>query len=106
MTNMEAKFTFAEAVWGHPMDWPPVWERRPRWWNFRAKREEAEVVRMFGQISESGRLAFWEELRKGQSVYEDAGGYLIRCYRAAFGLPVDEPYTYHSAFKDALAVRK
>lgn len=31
--------------------------------------------------------AFNEERRKGQSIYEDAGGFVMRCMRRLFGLP-------------------
>lgn len=35
--------------------------------------------------------AFDDELRRGQSIFEDAGGYMLRCIRRLFGLPqVDE----------------
>lgn len=43
--------------------------------------------------------AFRAELAKGQGIYEDAGGYLMRCYRRLFGLPeIDrEVITYQRA---------
>lgn len=45
--------------------------------------------------------AFHEEMRKGQSIYEDAGGYFLRGLRRLFGLPqIDEEIiTYRRAAK-------
>jgi hypothetical protein len=42
--------------------------------------------------------AFHAELRKGQDVYEDAGGYFMRAIRALFGIaPPDPVLTYQNA---------
>jgi hypothetical protein len=43
--------------------------------------------------------AFDEEMRKGQGVYEDAGGYIMRGIRRLFGLPEKdrEIVTYQKA---------
>jgi hypothetical protein len=43
--------------------------------------------------------AFNAEMRKGQSVYEDAGGYIMRGLRRLFGMPEkrDEIVTYQQA---------
>lgn len=43
--------------------------------------------------------AFTDERRKGQSIYEDAGGYLMRCLRRLFGLPTpdEEVISYQRA---------
>lgn len=45
--------------------------------------------------------AMQEELRRGQSVYEDAGGFFMRAYRRLFGLPNDgrEVLSYRAAVK-------
>jgi hypothetical protein len=42
--------------------------------------------------------AFHAELKRGQGVYEDAGGYFIRALKRLFGLPPqDEVLTYQRA---------
>lgn len=42
--------------------------------------------------------AFNDELHKGQGIYEDAGGYFIRCIKALFGVqPRDPVVTYREA---------
>lgn len=43
--------------------------------------------------------AFERELRRGQDIYEDAGGFLMRAFRRLFGLPssVDKVMTYQQA---------
>lgn len=84
----------------------PVLRQTPaRWWQWKELRYEwrlDEALEAFGlpRITQEMRDAYWREVRKGQSVYEDAGGYLWRCWRAAFGLPVEEPYTYKQAIAD------
>lgn len=51
--------------------------------------------------------AFFVELRKGQGVYEDGGGYFIRAIKRLFGLkPVDDVLTYKEAAKKLLHVYK
>lgn len=56
--------------------------------------------RVFGDFD---RDAFWRE--PGQSVFEDAGGAMLRRYRAMIGLPTEEPYTYRQAVHDILATK-
>lgn len=47
--------------------------------------------------------AFENEFRRGQSVYEDAGGFFLRAFRRLFGLPPrDEVVTYQQAARAAL----
>jgi hypothetical protein len=45
--------------------------------------------------------AFNAEKRKGQGIYEDAGGYLMRCFRRLFGLPEqdEEVISYQKALR-------
>ncbi len=87
------------------MWWPTPPRVKPRWWHFKAKRLETDLSKVFGQISDEQRDAYWREIRKGQSVYEDAGGFVMRAYRAMAGLPVEEPYTYPAAIHDLLEGR-
>jgi hypothetical protein len=96
----------AEAEFGHPMHWPCPPMTMPRWYEFSKKRRLREVERWFGPLCQEDLDAFQTENRKGQSVYEDAGGYALRCYRALVALHTDEPYTYEQAFDAALASRE
>lgn len=94
----------ANERWGeHPMEWPLPPHSRPRWWQFRTRRTLADLEAVFGHLDNAALRRWWVELRKGQSVYEDAGGYLLRCYEAMAGREVEEPYTYEDA---ATAIRK
>ncbi len=43
------------------------------------------------------------ELEKGQSVYEDAGGYFIRAIKSLFGIKTDPVKTYQEAAREMLA---
>lgn len=49
--------------------------------------------------------AYQSELRKGQSIYEDAGGYFLRAIRRLFGLPEkdEEVITYQRAASALIA---
>lgn len=88
----------AAARWGwHPAHWYVPTRNPPRWWQFSARRYDREIREVFGDFD---RDAFWNE--PGQSVYEDAGGAMLRHYKAMLGLPVDEPYTYSEAVSDIL----
>lgn len=94
----------APSVWGpHPMGWPVPPRSRPHWWQFAAKRNLDKLEYVFGRLSNNQLRTFWTESAKGQSVYEDAGGYMIRCYAAMIGEPVEPPYTYAQAASDLLA---
>ena len=45
---------------------------------------------------------FYAELHKGQSVYEDAGGYILRAIMALFGKKADPVVSYRNAAKALL----
>ena len=96
----EALLTSAELALGHPMNWPVPPRTLPRWFELAKKRALREAEAWFGSLSQDDLDAFWAESAKGQSVYEDAGGYRLRCYRALLALSVEEPYTYKQAIAD------
>ena len=52
--------------------------------------------------------AFHAELRKGQSIYEDAGGFMLRAIRRLFGLTHDrdEVVTYKEAVRAMVEAAK
>lgn len=87
----------------HPMGWPVPPRVLPKWFQPSRSKRYRYVQRWFGPLSQEDLDAFWGESAKGQSVYEDAGGYMLRCYRAMLALPTDEPYTYAQAIADLSA---
>lgn len=53
--------------------------------------------------------AFHEDMARGQSIYEDAGGFMLRCIRRLFGLPPlpdREVVTYQEAARAMLRARE
>lgn len=79
-------------------------------WRFTAKcfsvpnQADLEQEALEGAIERMGWPeihAFQDEMRKGQSIFEDAGSYMMRCIRRLFGLPqIDEEIiTYQRAAK-------
>ena len=95
----------ADMTWGpHPLDWLPPLKRPPRWWQTWLKWHETEfnlVFGMFCDIDQEARDAFYAEQARGQSAYEDAGGFRQRCYRAMLGLPVDAVISMETAIRMA-----
>lgn len=81
----------AEKIYGHPMNWPKPSRRPPTWWekiwNGKWREEEFRLADFFGEITQDMRDRFFAE--PGQSPYEDAGGAMLRRYRAMLGLPVE-----------------
>ncbi|MCB1470476.1 MAG: hypothetical protein KDK08_25745 [Rhizobiaceae bacterium] len=100
--SKEARLARAKDLYGHPMNWPRFHEVRPRWWQLEMQRADRRAEAFFGKITEEQRSAFFTELRKGQSIYEDSGEFMLRCYRAMLGLPITEPYTLDQALEDLL----
>lgn len=99
-------FTLAEITWGfHPIYWPRPPLKMPRWWQFRIKDRLRDLEDVFGPLDQAALDRYHAEARKGQSVYEDVGGYILRCYQAMAGEVVDEPYRYSDAIID-LAERR
>ena len=96
MTALAAlKFRMASKKWGdHPASWPRPPREMPRWWQFRVKRRLRGLESVFGPIDAAALDRYWQEVRKGQSIYEDAGGAMLRCYAAMIGERVDWPYPY------------
>lgn len=84
--------------------WPTISRRAPRWWEIRCKKHERRInqaLKMAGlaPLTEAGRKSYWQQIRVGQGVYEDAGSYLWRAWSAALGLPYSEPcLTYKGLF--------
>lgn len=94
----------AELTWGpHPFSWPCPPEKRPRWWQRKAVQRLRELEAVFGHLDDNALQRYWQEARKGQSVYEDAGGYMIRCYEAMIGKQTDEPTPYDSYLANILS---
>jgi hypothetical protein len=86
-------------------DYPCLPRKMPHWWQFKAQRQMKKLDMAFAlfdlsPVTQEMCDRFWAESSKGQSVYEDAGGYFMRCWHAAFGLATDDPYTYTRAISD------
>lgn len=97
------RLDLAAETWGaHPWGWPRPPATRPPWLAFRARRNLAAMERVFGPLDAAALARFHTQARTGQSAYEDCGGYLMRCYRAMLGLPVEPPYTYTQAVADLM----
>lgn len=67
----------------------PVFREEPRWWQFRdrwADRRLRSLLRSahLPDLTPEGRQRFHEQVREGQG-YDDANGYHLRCWQAAFG---------------------
>jgi hypothetical protein len=88
----------AEATWGeHPYHWPRPPRKRPHWWQRQSVKRLRELEEIFGHLDDESLERYYIEVRKGQSVYEDAGGYLMRCYRTMCAEDVDEPISLETA---------
>lgn len=78
-------FDIAAASWGaHPSDWPTPPREMPRWWHFQARMVLEDLEEVFGDLTQDNLDAFWAEIREGQG-FDDAGGYILRCYKAMMG---------------------
>lgn len=91
------EFFFKTTVHG----WPVPMERAPRFWEYRKSRREVPIhqaLRYIGAdpLTQEMRDRFYRQVRIGQDVYEDAGGYVWRCWQAMLGLPyrrAEMPYS-------------
>lgn len=110
LTIAQIEYELSRAFGGHPMDWPVIYPTRPRWYHFKRRREEQRVIdalakigfypRLLSAYSRGDRRAFHEQLRRGQGVNEDAGGYRLRCWLALLGLPFTPALSYAQASAD------
>lgn len=55
------------------------------WWRER-KMKRAYLLAVGQPFTELSRLRYWQQRAKGQG-YDDAGGYILRCWCAASGYP-------------------
>lgn len=96
-----AALTRAELAWGrHPWGWDRPPYEMPRWWQFMRRIDLRAFEAVFGPIDDAALDRFWTQYFLGQSIHEDAGGALLRCYRAMLGLPVGEVVTYEQYAAD------
>jgi len=84
---------------------PQIIERVAQRTGFPESSVRIMLDNFFYELSWDEIHEYHRELRKGQSVYEDAGGYFIRCIKRLFGYPVDdeEVITYRNALKALVA---
>lgn len=99
MTQSDYMQDRAVSKWNaeHPLYWPTPPRQMPKWFQFKKRIELRDMEEVFGHIDQPALNRFWSEMGKGQSVYEDAGSYMLRCYEALAGFPIEEPYTYAQA---------
>ncbi len=90
----------AYTIHGVP-DIPP---RRPGFWRRYGRNTERRVNHALASIGlppiDGGmRRVYWQEVRKGQDVMEDVGGFFMRCWCAAVRLPYREATFTYSGFR-------
>lgn len=87
----EAMLDRMEGVYGHPTEWPRPAYTKPRFYQIARQLEEAQLARGLAlhEITEDMRDRFYAEHALGQHWSDDAGGFLLRCYRAMLGLPLE-----------------
>lgn len=89
MTEEQIRYMEDRAYrkWGsrHPVDWKRPPRQMPRWFDLWGVFALRELEGVFGHLEQSDLDRFWSERSKGQHPYEDAGGYMIRCYSALMG---------------------
>lgn len=63
---------------------------RPAWWEWFEQRQERELNRRLNSVglhlTEEARIRYHVQCLEGQG-YDDASGYWLRCWAAAFALP-------------------
>jgi hypothetical protein len=71
-------------------------------------REQDILERAIDRMGWPEIHAYQHELRRGQDIYEDAGGFFMRAIRRLFGLPspYDEVTTYQDAARALVARAK
>lgn len=75
----------------HVYRWPEMALTTPTWWHFKQRERERQINRALaavglGPITDGMRAEYWRQIHLGQDIFEDAGGYLWRCWSAAIGL--------------------
>lgn len=88
------------------MDWPEPPEKMPRWWQFKLRKRLKELEIVFGPLDQEALDRYHIEIGIGQSIIEDAGGYLFRAYSAMLGLPVQLPRRPEHIIQEMLAARR
>lgn len=87
----------------HPMDWPDPPHPTERKFGKALARFNADLEE-FGlpTFSERAVEIFWQERAKGQDVYEDCGGFLLRCWLVALDANPAPHVTTHGDFASSL----
>jgi hypothetical protein len=102
--------SFCEAMdrrYNHPSQWPYPAPKPPRWWHFKDKARERELKAVSGlTLTANERWWYWREVWKGQSVYDDVGGAVIRRYRAMFGLATEPVVTQADVLRELWRVQQ
>lgn len=90
------------------MHWPAMPKRRASAWEFwhwwRDERLDNAFAFAIGRnFTDADCLAYWTQVRRGQLLTEDAGGYRWRCWCVALGLPFDDGETLKEGIGRILA---
>ncbi len=83
--------------------WPPIPIERARWWQVWLWERDSIIdaaLHTIGRTPFTAQMGrrYWRQIRFGQDVCEDAGGYVWRCWCAALGLPFREPTCTYSGY--------
>lgn len=94
-----------KAFGGTVHGWPDIQPFPPKWWQRSARKREARVNAALasighGPLTDDMRRFYWRQVRIGQDVFEDAGGYCWRCWLAALGLAFRQPQNTYSNIHD------
>lgn len=87
-----------EGLFGDTIhSWPTPDRRAPRLWHFRQQEEERYInsalsIIKKGPITTKYRQDFYRQIDIGQDLTEDAGGFLMRCWKAMLSYPFPPAY--------------
>lgn len=91
----------------HPSEYPHIPNRRAKWWEFWNRKRDTKLDHVFQfcvarSFTDEDCQNYWLDVRRGQSPYEDAGGAMIRHWKAAFGEAFEAPPTYDEVVADLM----
>lgn len=115
-TDMFTDWIMKKAVWEDDLnrafntrtvhEWPNIPRKKPGILDRSDRKLENRINAALssighGPITEEMREVYWKEVRKGQSFYEDAGGYCARCWAVTLGYQEPEAINGYSGYSEA-----